>query len=507
MEETETEPRKHAMGFISCTSYVVGNIIGSGIFITPGSILEQTGSIGLSLAVWTGCGLVSILGSICYIELGTSIPDPGCDFAYTCFVKWHSLAFAFMWVSVLMTYPASAAVQAQTFGQYIVEGFSISLHGVWQEVVTRSTGFIVLALLTLLNFYSLEKYAARFQVVVTFAKMIAMAIIIFTGLYLLVFKGWTHRLDQPFQGSIWHPGPICLAFYGGLWSYAGWDVLNYGTPEIHKPRRTMPLALLTGILIVMITYILINLAYFVVLDVTVIKNSDAVAADFARAVLGNFRYAIPFMIAILLIGTLNSNIFVGSRYMQAAAWQGHLPPFISCIHGPSGSPRMALLCQSLLTIAISFVDTDSLINYVTFVMWAQRVVTMSALLWIKFRHIQVDPGAIRVPLVFSILFLVISIALVVVPLIQETKVTLIGIGIVLSGLLFYYPFVHSKHLPLILSKVNDWATQSTERFLFSERNLRKAKQLNEVENDEYLNDGELDRLRTDGSSPEPPSRL
>uniref|UniRef100_A0A1I7W8B3 7TM_GPCR_Srx domain-containing protein n=1 Tax=Heterorhabditis bacteriophora TaxID=37862 RepID=A0A1I7W8B3_HETBA len=63
--------------------------------------------------------LLRLSGAICYIELGTSILEPGCDFAYTVFVGWEGLAFAFMWVSVLMTYPASAAVQAQTFGQYI----------------------------------------------------------------------------------------------------------------------------------------------------------------------------------------------------------------------------------------------------------------------------------------------------------------------------------------------------------------------------------------------------
>lgn len=59
------------------------NIIGAGIFITPGPILQYTFSNGLALLVWIGCGLISLIGGICYIELGTSIHDPGCDFAYT----------------------------------------------------------------------------------------------------------------------------------------------------------------------------------------------------------------------------------------------------------------------------------------------------------------------------------------------------------------------------------------------------------------------------------------
>ncbi|KJH44120.1 hypothetical protein DICVIV_09863 [Dictyocaulus viviparus] len=76
------------------------NIIGSGIFITPTSILNYTNSVGLSLIVWIGCGFISLIGAICFIELGTSIPEPGCDFAYAVYVGWHAIAFAFMLISV-----------------------------------------------------------------------------------------------------------------------------------------------------------------------------------------------------------------------------------------------------------------------------------------------------------------------------------------------------------------------------------------------------------------------
>ncbi len=64
---------QHKMGFVGATSYMIGNIIGSGIFITPTSILMRTHSVGLSLIVWTLCAVIAIMGSLCYIELGTSI--------------------------------------------------------------------------------------------------------------------------------------------------------------------------------------------------------------------------------------------------------------------------------------------------------------------------------------------------------------------------------------------------------------------------------------------------
>ncbi|KAK5984331.1 Amino Acid Transporter [Trichostrongylus colubriformis] len=468
---------RNKMGFISCTSYVVGNIIGSGIFITPTTILNYTQSIGLSIIVWIGCGLISLIGAICYIELGTSITEPGCDFAYTVYVGWKAIAFGFMWVSVFVTYPASAAVQALTFGQYIVNGFApvVYLDPGWHEFAERSLGYTILVVLTFMNFYAIDRYAAPFQVAVTTAKMLAMAIIVFAGLYYLFVEGWTKNLEHPMAGSVWAPGKLTLAFYGGLWSYAGWDILNYGTPEIEKPTRTMPLSLISGILIVCITYVAINISYFVVLTPAEMSNSTAVAADFAQKTLGNFSYAIPFMVALLLIGTLNSNIFCGSRFMHAAAREGHLPTCLSCRHEASNSPRAALLGQMLCTFAMSFVDIETLINYVTFVMWAQKAVTIAALLYLRYSQMPVSENAIKVPISLTISFLIISIVLVFVPFIEEPVVTFTGVVVVASGLIVFYALVKPSEAPKPLQIVDGMMTLFTCRLLDCRTDSKKIK--------------------------------
>lgn len=80
------------------------------------------------------------------------------------------------------------------------------------------------------------------------------------------------------QGSKYGTGNLILGFYGGLWAFSGWDVLNYSTGEIKHPKRNVPFALLTGISVVTAIYVAINVAYFVVLDVETVKQSDAVAA-------------------------------------------------------------------------------------------------------------------------------------------------------------------------------------------------------------------------------------
>ncbi|KAK6043127.1 hypothetical protein COOONC_19368, partial [Cooperia oncophora] len=138
---------------------------------------------------------------------------------------------------------------------------------------------------------------------------------------------------------------------------------------------------LGGILTVTAVYVSINVAYFVALDVETVKSSNAVAALFSQATLGSFANVIPFLIGVLLVGSLNSNLFSGSRYMYAAARQGHLPTCFSCVNAATDSPRVAVMAQTLLAIGISFVgDLDALINYVMFGFWAQRIFTLVALL-------------------------------------------------------------------------------------------------------------------------------
>ncbi|KAF7625994.1 hypothetical protein Mgra_00009819 [Meloidogyne graminicola] len=255
-----------------------------------------------------------------------------------------------------------------------------------------------------MNFFALGKFAARFQIAATFAKLLACSIIILTGFYYYFILGWNEGLKQPMANSKWNIGDLTMGICGGLYAYSGWDILNYGTDEIDRPRRNAPLALLSGILIVFLAYFFINISYFAVLDIETIKSSNAVAALFSQKTLGGFSEAIPFLIGILLIGSLNSNLFCGSRYMYAAAKQGHLPACFSCINSFHESPRVAVFANSALAIAISFVgDLDALIGYVMFGFWAQRIFTLCALLVIRHNNIPVHPDCIRIPLPLLVL--------------------------------------------------------------------------------------------------------
>uniref|UniRef100_A0A7E4UPJ2 AA_permease domain-containing protein n=1 Tax=Panagrellus redivivus TaxID=6233 RepID=A0A7E4UPJ2_PANRE len=454
---------ENKMGYLGATSYVIGNIIGSGVFITPASIYRATDSVGISLVIWLVCAVIALLGALCYIELGTSIREAGCDFAYICYVKWYSIAFSFMWVSVLMTYPATIAIVAETFGQYLVEGIKqyIEITDDVAPTVQKMFGFALLLVVAWMNFFELNTFAARFQVIATVAKLLSCGLIVVVGMYYYFFKDITgSALADPWPSDAkWTSGSLVVGFYGGLYAYSGWDILNYGTGEITNPRRNVPLALLSGIGVVTGIYFFINIAFFAVLDIDTMKNSAATAAVFSERTMGAFSAAIPFLIGILLLGSLNSNLFSASRYMYAAAKQGHLPACFSCVNPETDSPRVAVFAQTALAMAITFVgDLDSLIGYVIFGFWAQRIFTLVALLVIRYKAIPVHADALRIPLWVILLFLVINIILVIIPIFQEFHITALGIGICLVGFGFYFVLVYPTTLPMWMNLANQRST-------------------------------------------------
>uniref|UniRef100_A0A0K0D2S0 AA_permease domain-containing protein n=1 Tax=Angiostrongylus cantonensis TaxID=6313 RepID=A0A0K0D2S0_ANGCA len=190
------------------------------------------------------------------------------------------------------------------------------------------------------------------------------------------------------------------------------------------------------------------------------------------------------MVGLLLIGTLNSNIFCGSRFMYAAAREGHLPTFLSCVSDKSNSPRAAVLGQMICAFVVSFIDIETLINYVTFVMWAQKAVTVAALLYIRHSKLPVAEDAIKVPIGLTVFFMVISLLLVLVPFVEEPVVTFTGVVVVFSGLTFFYALVNPDETPRLLQVINDKLTRVTCRLLYCRPDVKKGVQKIDKDSDE-----------------------
>ncbi|CAJ0959707.1 unnamed protein product, partial [Mesorhabditis belari] len=470
-----TEENGNKIGYIGAISYTAGTIIGSGIFVSPKGILTHAGSIGLSLAIWVGSAVIAMLSGLVFVELATSIPESGSDFAYINFVKWKPLAFAFLWLSNLVEASCSCAILFYTFGEYMVEALdplNLDLSSTKRHRLEQLFGFALLWILMWANFFSLKRWASKIQIGITIAKLFSVSIIIVTGFYFLFFKG---KSDSFESSKVWKntqskPGEIVLAIYSGIWAYAGYDTLNYGTEDVDpkKLKKIMPMAVIGGLTIATIVYILANIAYFAVLLPDEILDSNAVATTFSKKTLGNFYYAMPAIVAILMIGTINSDIFSWSRFIVSGARAGMMPRFLSLIHIENESPRTGILFHVFAAIIFSFIGPiDTLMNYLFVTGMLRQAVTVAALIYIRLKKIPVSSSALRLPIFIPVLVFVISIALVAVPAFQDLLATGVGVGMLIVFLFAYFLVIWPNYDWSFLRKIDESFTQFCQKLFVS----------------------------------------
>ena len=180
-------------------------------------------------------------------------------------------------------------------------------------------------LLTAVN-CSNVKLAAKVTEIVSITKVFALVMIIIAG-FIHLGKGHTDNLswDNLAADTTSSPGKIALSFYSGLFSYAGWNYLNFVTEEIQEPNKNLPRAIYISLPLVTIIYLLANISYFAVLSSTEILSSSAVAVTFGNKMFGVMRWIIPFFVACSTFGAVNSGIFASSRLFFVGARSGHMP--------------------------------------------------------------------------------------------------------------------------------------------------------------------------------------
>ncbi|TMS34980.1 hypothetical protein L596_002470 [Steinernema carpocapsae] len=394
--------RKHQISTLAAVAYCAGDMIGSGIFISPTAILSHTGSIGLSLVIWVACACTAVIGALVWIELGTGIRRSGCDFAYLSHAEWHFLAVAFLWVGFVIQSPCVLAIQSIALSENIIGGLKIyvTIDRGLQYFLNKAIAIAILIALGTLNMFSLKKWASKFQIVAFAAKIITTCIIIFTGLYFLIFKEKYHSFESAFANSNWNAGEIVLAMYAGSFAYEGWNILNYGMEEIANPKRALPIAALSGILISATVYVLMNVSYFSLLTVEEFKAADAVAVAFSKKALSSFAPVLPFFIALLLMSNLNTTIFSGSRFLLAGAQRGVAPSIFALTHRSSGSPRIAIVAELAFGVVMLFTDDlTRLISYMSFAGLLERISVIFALFYMRYKKIPMHPDAIRWPII------------------------------------------------------------------------------------------------------------
>ncbi|XP_040832608.1 b(0,+)-type amino acid transporter 1 [Ochotona curzoniae] len=440
-DEPKTTSLQKEVGLFSGTCIIVGTIIGSGIFISPKSVLRNTEAVGPCLILWAACGVLATLGALCFAELGTMITKSGGEYPYLMEAFGPIPAYLFSWTSLVVMKPSSFAIICLSFSEYVAAPFYSGCEP--PQVVVKFLAAAAIWLITIVNALSvrLGSYVQNFF---TAAKLVIVAIIIVSGIVLLA-QGNTRNFEQSFEGAKISVGAISLAFYNGLWAYDGWNQLNYITEELRNPFRNLPLAIIIGITLVTVSYILINIAYFTVMTPTELLQSQAVAVTFGDRVLYPASWIVPVFVAFSAIGAANGTCFTAGRLIYVAAREGHMLKVLSYISVRRLTPAPAIIFYGIIaTIYIIPGDINSLVNYFSFAAWLFYGMTVLGLIVMRFTKKELE-RPIKVPIVIPILVTLIAVFLVLAPIITEPAWEyLYCVLFILSGLIFYFFFVYHK---------------------------------------------------------------
>ncbi|VDB85968.1 Bgt-1211 [Blumeria graminis f. sp. tritici] len=317
--------------YLNGLSLIVGCVIGSGVFSSPSQIIVNSGSIGASLVLWLVAGLLAWTGASSYAELGGAIPLNGGSQIYLTKIFGELAGFLFTWCAVMVLKPGSTAIISIIMGEYLVRaliGSDAEIISIW---VNKSVALIAMVVVTMLNCVS-TKLGTRTSDIFTVFKLIAISGITMTGVAVAVMRlsnsngttsvsgsgstGW-------FDGTSTSASQWAVALYAGLWAFDGWDTVR----EFRNPSRDLPRVIHTAMPLIITSYILVNMAYFLVLPWETLKSSNTIAVTFGGLVFGPVGSIIlALVISASCFGALNASVFTSGRLICAAAKEGYLPP-------------------------------------------------------------------------------------------------------------------------------------------------------------------------------------
>src|SRR3954451_22193 len=472
------------LGLMDSTMLVAGSMIGSGIFIVSAIIGKQVGSPGWLLVVWLVTGVLTLMAALSYGELAAMMPKAGGQYVYLREAFSPLWGFLYGWTLFLVIQTGTIAAVAVGFARYTgvlipwvsesnyfiapirFGGYAISLS------TAQTVGLAMIALLTFMNTRGL-KLGKLVQNVFTTAKTGALIALIILGIIVGLRSGagssnftdfWSLRGDLQDVGkgltAVTAFGlfvGICVAQTNSLFSADAWNNITFTAGEVINPRRNVPLSLALGTFLVIVLYLLANVAYLAALPFTAIQNapSDRVASETANVIFPGIGATI--MAAAIIVSTFGCNnglILAGARAYYAMARDGLFFRRVGELN-KCRVPAWALVFQGIWAGALVLprtVKTDAagnvtgygnlygnLLDYVISAALIFYVLTIIGIFVLRKKQPDVERPykAFGYPIVPALYILGASVILAVL-FIYQTATTWPGLIIVLTGVPIYF---------------------------------------------------------------------
>jgi len=410
--------------------FVVGIVIGVGIFKTPSLVAINAGRSGLVLLLWILGGIISLNGSLCYAELATAFPHPGGDYHYLSHAFGKNVAFLFAWARMTVIQTGTITMLAFIFGDYLA--------GVLPLPSSASPVLAAMAVscLTAINLLGMRQGKTA-QTLLTTAKVLGLLAVIVPGIL------YTQPVDlapnHPTSGS-----GLGLAMIFVLLTYGGWNEAAYVSADLKNVRRAMAPALLWSLAIITAVYVLANAAILRVLGLRGMSASEHVAADLAGRLFGqNGARLLSLLICVSALGSINGSLVTGARTNLALGMDQPLFRGLARWRESAATPPNALMLQCAISLLLILFGAGTrqgfvaMVEYTAPVFWGFFFLGALSLIVLRVK----EPGVERpfsVPLYpfTPLLFCATCLYMLRASVVYTGRGALVGLAVLFSGLIF-----------------------------------------------------------------------
>ena len=376
---------KPSLSVIDGAAIVIGIVIGIGIFKTPALVAQSTDSALIFLLLWVAGGVISFLGALCYAELSAANPSTGGEYHFLSRAYGRAVGFLFAWGRMTVIQTGAIAAVAFVFGDYASQLMPLGGYG------PAIYALLAVALFTVINARGLSGGKLA-QIVFTAATIGALGAIVVAA---LVAGPPPAGTAAPASSAT---GTIGLAMVFVLLTCGGWNEAAYLSGEVRDVQRNMVRLLALGLGVIVIVYLLLNIAYLGVLGLAGMRGSEAVAADLMRRSFGDWgAIVLSLAVSVAAISTLNATIFTGARTSYAVGRDYPRLGFLGLWDARTQTPATALLVQGAIAgmlVILGAFTRDGFTTMVEFtapVFWLFFLLTGLSLFVLRWR----EPGRAR----------------------------------------------------------------------------------------------------------------
>lgn len=365
------------LGYVTATAIVIGTVIGSGVFKKASAVADKVPESGLALTAWIVVGVLTLLGALALAEVAVIVGKAGGNYAILRDAYGRWAGFLWGWVEFWIIRSGSIAALATVFTDSLHDVLRYArgvgprddvLSPLLQTAVTAT----VIAVLAYVNARG-TRLGGGLQVLITTVKVLSLlAIALLPYILLGLSTDPVARPDTARMSPLWPADGINWVAFGGamvgvFWAYHGWMNIAPVVEEVKNPQRNIPASLLTGVGVIILLYVSVNLAYLLTIPSGEIKGlkDTTVAGEFAYRVIGPVGLLLASTaIMISVFGSLNGNLLVGPRLLYAMGRDGLAPRALSRLHPQYATPATAEAVLAgwsiLLVIAVALLTTNRL---------------------------------------------------------------------------------------------------------------------------------------------------